>query len=80
MTEAVVQELRWRLIDDFAYQGQPVWLRCSSRPEYGAHLLMWDAKAERWWGYQWAPMRRNRIVWDEELPQPTHYAVPVPHV
>lgn len=64
----------WQAIESAPRDGTPVQLKCETHPEYGEHLMYWDARRRRWAGYAFAVMRRVDTWWDEEAAQPTHWA------
>jgi hypothetical protein len=63
----------WQPIETAPKDGTPVRLKCEAHPEFGEHLMWWEAKSERWECDLYAPMRKVRAWWDLEQPQPTHW-------
>lgn len=72
--------LGWEPIASVPKDGTIVWLKCEHKPEYGNHLMEWSKRRKRWEGTVFAPCRRIKTWWDEDVEQPTHWKRTAPNV
>ena len=53
--------------------GTPITVFRESHPNWGFHRLAWNEKSKRWEGFTFTTLRKVRIAWDRNQPQPTHW-------
>ena len=71
--------MAWEPIETAPRDETVVRIRCESHPEYGEHIMHWDARHHRWMGIHFGVMGSRPTWWDETAPQPTHWE-PLEHV
>lgn len=63
----------WQTITDDEKDGRSIWVRLSTQPDYGQHIMRWEKRQVRWQKMVYMPLCPSAVWWDKDLEQPDQW-------